>query len=220
MLNSVILSCPTLKKELQQILTEYHCNYPVYFLPQRLHSSPQELRAYLQNMIDSFYNVDRIMLCVSGCGGGTIGLKAVSAELVLPRTRDCIDILLSGERLSQLERPKNGIFMTESWMEFMKNSSLDLATQIEKSGETAAREYLKKMFKGFENFYIIDTGVYDTRPVKEYIQPLLEVLRGTVTVLPGSCTVLRKMVSNRLDGDFVIIPQGAAVEKGCFSKSL
>lgn len=212
-MNCVILSCPTLKKELQWALSANHCNHPVCFLPQRLHSSPKELCEYLQNMIDSFYNVDRIMLCVSSCGGGTIGLKASCAEIVLPKTRDCIDILLSGERLSQLKRPKNAIFLTESWMEFMKNSSLDLEKQIEKSGEAAAKEYLQKVYKGFENFYMIDTGTYDTQKVKTYILPLVEILHGNLHTIKGNFNILHKMTSGRIDDDFILIPKGKEVSK-------
>ena len=96
-MKEVILSCPTLKKEIQHILAEHKLDTPVYFLPRRLHADPKELAEYLQNTIDSFDNVDRILICVSGCGGGTAKLKARAAELVIPKTRDCLDLLLSGD---------------------------------------------------------------------------------------------------------------------------
>ena len=66
-MKEVILSCPTLKKEIQHILGEYKLDTPVNFLPRRLHADPKELAEYLQNTIDSFDNVDRILICVSGC---------------------------------------------------------------------------------------------------------------------------------------------------------
>ena len=79
------------------ILAEHKLDTPVYFLPRRLHADPKELAEYLQNTIDSFDNVDRILICVSGCGGGTAKLRATTAELVIPKTRDCLDLLLSGD---------------------------------------------------------------------------------------------------------------------------
>ncbi len=69
MKKTVILACPTLKGELQTILSEEASEAVVYFLPRGLHSDPKELHSYVQNMIDSFWNVDRIVLCVTGCGG-------------------------------------------------------------------------------------------------------------------------------------------------------
>ena len=103
-MKQVILSCPTLKKEILHLIEELNLDTPVYFLPKRLHSNPQELAEYLQNTIDSFANVDRILICVSGCGGGTAKLRATTAELVIPKTRDCVDILLSKTDIKSINR--------------------------------------------------------------------------------------------------------------------
>ena len=48
-MKQVILSCPTLKKEILHLIDELNLDTPVYFLPKRLHSNPQELAEYLQN---------------------------------------------------------------------------------------------------------------------------------------------------------------------------
>lgn len=206
-MKQVILSCPTLKKEIQHLLIEYKLDTPVYFLPKRLHSDPQELAEYLQNTIDSFYNVDRILICVSGCGGGTAKLKATTAELVIPKTRDCVDILLSKTDIKSIERAHNGIFMTESWMDFMRSGSLNLQTQIAEKGEEEGKAYIRKMFKGFEHFYVVDTGTYDTQAVIDELKPLIEVLNGTIEVVPGGYSILRKLLTGDIDGDFRVIPK-------------
>ena len=92
-MKQVILSCPTLKKEIQHLLAEYKLDTPVYFLPKRLHSDPKELAEYLQNTIDSFYNVDRILICVSGCGGGTATIKSHHNVGGLPNFVDFKEII-------------------------------------------------------------------------------------------------------------------------------
>ena len=170
-MKQVILSCPTLKKEIQHLLAEYKLDTPVYFLPKRLHSDPKELAEYLQNTIDSFYNVDRILICVSGCGGGT----------------------------------HNGIFMTESWLDFMQSGELNLERQIAEKGEEEGKAWLRKMFKGFEHFYVVDTGTYDTQVVTDALKPLVEVLDGTIETVPGGYNILRKLVTGDIDDDFRVI---------------
>lgn len=215
---TIIISCPTLKGELQHALAAHQCNVPVYYLPQQLHNEPPKLREYLQTLIDNFYNVDRIIICVSGCGGGTIGLKATNAQLVVPKSRDCIDILLSDDSLNELERPRNGVFYTESWMNFSKNSSLDLNTQIEKNGYQATVEYMKKVYKGFEHFYIIDTGTYDVKMVQEYIEPLVKILNGTITILKGKYKILHKIALDELDDDFIVVQKSGTVNKEDFDR--
>ena len=204
-MKEVILSCPTLKKEIQHILAEHKLDTPVYFLPRRLHADPKELAEYLQNTIDSFDNVDRILICVSGCGGGTAKLRATTAELVIPKTRDCLDLLLSGNDVKSINRAPNGIFMTESWWATMKEGELNLEKQIAAKGKEAGEAWLRQIFKGFEHFYIIDTGVYDVEAVAKEMQPLIDVLEGTVEVVPGRCGLLRKLITGGIDENFRVI---------------
>lgn len=204
-MKEVILSCPTLKKEIQHILGEHKLDTPVYFLPRRLHADPKELAEYLQNTIDSFDNVDRILICVSGCGGGTANLRATTAELVIPKTRDCLDLLLSGDDVKSINRAPGGIFMTESWWATMKEGELNLEKQIAAKGKEAGEAWLRQIFKGFEHFYIIDTGVYDVDAVAKEMQPLIDVLEGTVEAVPGRCGLLRKLLTGGIDENFRII---------------
>lgn len=220
MSDSIILACPTLKKELQQALVEHQCSAPVFYLPQELHNSPPRLREYVQSFIDNIDNVKKIIICVSGCGGGTIGLRTDQAQLIVPKSRDCIDILLSGDDLEKINRPKNGIFYTESWMNFSKNSSLDLEKQIAKNGYEETVLAMRKLFKGFEHFYIIETGVYDTEEVKVYIEPLVKILQGTITFLPGQYKILHKIAMGSFDNDFIVLEPGQILSKDNFDKTI
>ena len=47
MKKTVILACPTLKGELQTILSEEASEAVVYFLPRGLHSDPKKLHSYV-----------------------------------------------------------------------------------------------------------------------------------------------------------------------------
>lgn len=216
-MKSVILSCPTLKGELLAALAAHKADIPVHFMPYKLHNDVKFLHEYVQNMIDSFANVDRIYICTTGCGGGTIGLKATTAELVLPRTRDCLDILLSGDDLKRDDRRDlHGIYYTASWMDFGKNSEIDPEKLIAKRGQEEAEAFLRKLYNGFKDFYIIDTGCYDVEEVREYASTLMNILGTEIKVVKGEYKVLHKMVTHQIDKDFVIVPKGEAVVAGSF----
>jgi hypothetical protein len=210
MSKSLILTCPTLRRELLNALAKANSDTTVYFLPAALHNSPPKLHEYLQSFIDSLANVERVLICVSGCGGGTRDLRATTAELVIPKTADCLDILLSGGGFA---RPARGIFLTESWMQFMQNSEIDLAKMQAKLGEEQAAATLRKLYSGFTDFYIIDTGAYDTKPVREYITPLVELLGGQIHTVPGRYELLRKLAAGQIDKDFIIVPKGESSAK-------
>lgn len=216
---TVILSCPTLMGELKTALAAADSEAVVYFIPRQLHSVPKKLHEYLQDMIDHFYNVDQIVLCVSGCGGGTAGLRAASSKLIVPRTRDCLDILLSGESLDALRRDISGVYFTESWMECTKESEIDLDKLSKKMGREKAENFLRRLYKTCNKFYIIDTGCYNVRAVEEYVAPLVKILSGTMTMLHGQCGVLRKIAEERFDDDFVIVPPGGEVPTDAFLKN-
>lgn len=219
MTKTVILSCPTLMGELKAALAAASSEAAAYFIPRRLHSVPKELHEYLQNMIDHFCNVEKIVLCVSGCGGGTAGLRAASSELIVPRTRDCIDLLLSGGSLSSLRRDISGVYFTESWMECTRESEIDLDKLTEKMGREEAENFLRRLYKTCNKFYIIDTGCYDVRAVEKYVAPLVEILSGTMTVLHGKYGILHKIAEERFDDDFVVVPPGETVPSDAFLKN-
>ena len=202
MAGTVILACPTLGVELKEAMKEENSRAVVYFMPPGLHRDPKALHHYVQNAVDHFYNVDRIVVCTTGCGGGNIGIKATTAPLIYPKTRDCLDILLSGDSLKDLKRDMMGVFLTEGWMEFMKESDIDFDKLKQKMGETKARMYLMKLYSVIHDFYIIDTGCYDIEPVKEYIIPLVRLVEGELHIVPGHYGILRKMAREQFDDDF------------------
>lgn len=215
-MKQLIFTCPTLKGELLEALDAAGNESPVLLLPQRLHSYPDELHDYLQDCIDRAAHVDRVILLPSGCGGSTVGLRAGSAPLVIPRSRDCIDILLSDRSLADAKKNRDGkgVFMTKDWAEFQKRSSLDYDTLVGQKGEDGTRAFLKRVYGPFNHFYLIDTGCYELEPVQAYLQPTLDAIDGSLTVLPGPCGILKKVAAGLFDDDFRVTAPGDTVPKG------
>jgi len=119
-----------------------------------------------------------------------------------------IVICVSG---SGIKRPDGAIFITKSWMNFMKNSTIDYAKLVQERGQAEAETFLKQLYKGFTDFYIIDTGTYDLQEVETYIMPLVKLLGGTLTRLPGPYKVLEKLVSGKYDDSVIAIPKGGTL---------
>lgn len=204
-----IYSCITIQKELELTAQKLVCKDEITFLEPELHSNPRKMHATLQQIIDDNGSAnnpaDEIVICVSGCGKATCNLIASSCNLVVPRTMDCIDILLSG---SNTPRPKGAIFLTASWMKFMQGSAICHEKLINKQGYEKAAEHLRTIYKGFTDFYIIDTGTYDINDVESYITPLVDILGGNITKIPGTYKILEKLVSGNYDKDIIQIPKG------------
>lgn len=204
----VIYSCITLQKELEKTIEKIGFDGTVNYLSTDLHSDPQKMHITLQKLIDDNKEAEEIIICVSGCGKATCDLKATTCNIAVPRTMDCIDVLLTG---SGIKRPDGAIFITKSWMNFMKNSSIDYMKLIQARGQEKAEELLKKLYAGFTDFYIIDTGTYELKEVEDYIMPLVQLLGGTLTCLPGPYKVLEKLISGQYDASVISIPKGGVL---------
>lgn len=209
----IVYSCITLKNELLLTAKKTGFDGEIVFLDSQLHSNPAKMHDVLQQHIDENKTADEIIICVSGCGKSTLGLTATTADLILPRTMDCIDVLLSG---SGIIRPQGSIFMTKSWMEFTQQGSICHEKLIRQHGFDKAAETLRNIYRGFTDFYIIDTGTYDTSEVERYIKPLVEILDGKIIYLQGKYGVLHKMLSGAYDSDVIHIAKGGSVDIGEF----
>lgn len=205
-MKTLILACPTIKAELCHAMSDCKYEADIVFMPKELHSDPKMLREYLQNKIDNNDTYGRIVICASGCGGGTSGLKAHNAELVIPRTRDCLDVLLSGNSVAGIQRNIQGVFFTKSWMEYAQSSEIDYSYVIAQKGKEEGEAYLKDLYGSCHEFYVIDTGCYSLQPVIDYLTPLVELIGGTLEIIPGDFGILKKIAAGNFDSDFKIIP--------------
>lgn len=95
----------------------------------------------------------------------------------------------------------------------MKNSRLDLNRILKEKGLEATEEYMRSMFRGFENFYIIDTGIYPLEEIEDYIQPLADMIGGKVFKIRGEYGILKKMAAGKKDGDFLVVQKGETVRE-------
>ncbi len=204
MKNRVIIACRTLEREIQAAMRETGNSCLVYFLPLKFHVAPKEMAVELQRIIDSLENVDEVLVCVSGCGGSTKNLKATTADIIIPKTRDCIDILLS-DSTGKINRDKNGIFFTDNWLTFFKESPMAFEKLVKEYGKEEAKEKFRQIYKGFEHFYIVDTGTYNVEEVKGYLKPLVDLLDGEITVIKGKYEILKKMIAGQMDDGFRLI---------------
>ena len=204
----VIYSCITLQKELEKTIEKIGFAGKVNYLHVALHSDPKKMHETLQSIIDTNTEAEEIIICVSGCGKATCDLKATTCQIVVPRTMDCIEVLLTG---SGIKRPDGAIFITKSWMNFMKNSAIDYTKLLQERGQAEAESFLRQLYKGFTDFYIIDTGTYALQEVEDYIMPLVKLLGGTLTYLPGPYKVLEKLIAGEYDESVIVVPKGESL---------
>ncbi|MGF1452330.1 MAG: DUF1638 domain-containing protein [Opitutales bacterium] len=93
---------------------------PVRFLEMGLHEHPARLRVEIQAAIEKLEaeeGVDTILLAYGLCGNALDGVQARQARLILPRTHDCITLLMGGNSEAEQFRIQNPdtFFASEGW---------------------------------------------------------------------------------------------------------
>jgi hypothetical protein len=214
-MSKVIIACQTISDELNLAMRATGCSYPVIRMASDYHMDPNLLRAKLQEEIDKLTDFQDILLAYGCCGNGLVGLKASTAGLIIPRTEDCISMVLSrpGEKFERLKRT---YFLTRGWLQGSKSIAAEYEHACERYGEARARKLFKFMLKNYNYLMVIDTGAY---PLADCLSKAEELAGNTgleVVVSKGSVWLLQKLLTGPYDEDFSVIPRGGTVNSSHF----
>jgi len=208
----MMLACTTLRQEITAVMEEEGLHYPVFYLPSELHLKPENLKNYLCDFIPRLVGVDYLLLPLGRCGNGTVGVPSGNTTLILPKSEDCISLLLSTERLSDVQRDRYSVFYTESWLDYYNSITNEYDRMIAKRGKTRADSLMKSLYKHYKQFIYLDSGYGDREAGLAKIKPLAEAADVELATECVKFGVLRKMITlNFDDEDFLHVPPGGEV---------
>ena len=207
----IVLACSALRREITHVMAGEGLRYPVFYLPEELHISPERLGAYLRDFIPRLHGVDYLLLPMGRCGNGTAGIPSGTATLVLPKSDDCTGLLLSCRSLGDMARPGYSYFFTESWLEGERSFCRGYKHMLEKYGPERGRRLAQALYKHYRYFTYLDTGCGDFETAAAQVRPLAEVVGAEVVSMKAGLGVLRKMLTLNLDDDFLLVPPGQTV---------
>lgn len=205
----VIISCKTLQRELLSVMKKLDCRYPIVWLDSGLHNVPKKLNAIIQQHLDQIHGCDTVLLAMSLCGNSVIGLQTHDFQLILPRTDDCISLLLGDQ-----ERPFATLFMTEGWLEGGRHIGQEYDECLEKYGPSRGKRIFAAMLKNYRYIAMLDTGCYDTAAAEAEIRRIGEKLGLEYTALTGTVQYLEKLLlGNWNPEEFVILPPNSTLDQ-------
>lgn len=214
-MNYAVIACETLRDELNLASQETGCQFPIIWVDSDYHIDPNKLRSKLQEEIDVLKNVDAVLFAYGCCGNGLVGLQASSADLIIPKTDDCISMVLS-EPDQAFERHKQTYFLTKGWMDGSKSLWNEYQHCLKRYGETRARYIFELMLKHYKFLMLIDTGAYELDDYILRAQELAKNINLELTYAKGGIWFLKKLLTGPYDDDFCVIPKGGTVNTGHF----
>ena len=216
--NTKIIACATIIEEIFPLMPP---DMKYKKLDYGLHINAEELKKTLQQEIDaSAGEVDNIILGYGLCSMAVIGLKANSLTLIVPRVDDCIALFLGsqdGYREQHKQEPGT-YYLSKGWIEVGGTPFDEHMKLIEKYGKKKADRMMGLMFKDYKRLALIVTGQGDMERYRDYTREKARYYDMRYEEIPGSNALIKKMLSGKLDDDFVIVPPGVTIEYRDFRK--
>lgn len=225
-----VIACGVLALDIQRIADKLDFEVDTTFLEGGLHENPTHLRHRLQAAIDDVSQTgrgNRIAVGYGVCGRGTVGIKAQSIPLVIPRVHDCISLFLGGNAAYQKEfkRFPGTYYISAGWYEekteplsqkrpfvWMGDRRVYFDELVEKYGEAHAREtfdFLNSWKRNYQRAAFIDMGD-NTRPESAgYAEHMAEKYGWKYEVLKGNPDFLKALLTTKkTTGELLVVPPG------------
>jgi hypothetical protein len=206
-----VIACATVIEEMQSHLPP-GVEYSV--LDFGLHVHPETLRRTLQETIDASANsAEAILLGYGLCSQAVVGLRAVDCTLVVPRVDDCIAIFLGSEHAykAQFRAEPGTYYMTKGWIEAGDSPFGEYNDMVERYGEEKARYLMGKILKNYTRLALINTGHYELERYREYSRSTAEYFGLHFEEIPGSNTLIKKLLNGPWDDEFVVARPGETI---------
>ena len=206
-----VIACATVIEEMLPFLSE-GISYEV--LDFGLHLVPVNLKSKLQVAIDaSCEHFDTILLGYGLCSMALVGLRANQCTLVTPRVDDCIAIFLGSHQsyLEQASKAPGTYYLTKGWIEVADTPFDDYEHLIAKKGKTRADRVMKTLLKNYTRLVYIDTGHADKQRYIDYARRTADQFNLRFEELPGSNSLILKLLSGPWDEEFLVVPPGGTI---------
>lgn len=196
----VMVACNTLRDEIEWAEKKHGIHRETIWLESQLHNVTDNLRDRVQEALDSFDDVDRVLLGYGNCGNAIHGLKAGDYELVIPRLDDCISLLFGAQSLREAYSDEyHSLYFTMGWMDEGHNINDEYARAEEKYGEEMANTIFGMMYAHYETMTFLDTGLYSVDELIKMTEDVRELLGLKVRVHPATLDFVELLVTGPWD---------------------
>jgi hypothetical protein len=206
-----IIACATVIEEILPLLPP---DVSAEELDFGLHIAPDQLRDALQQSINRAYNeTDTLILGYGLCSMAVVGLMSPRCTLVVPRVDDCIALFLGSATAyrDQFHQEPGTYYMTKGWIEKGDTPFEEYKHLIERYGKRRADRVMEVMFKNYTRLVFIDTGRVDQERYREYARKNAQRFHLRYEEVPGSPSLLQKMIHGPWDDDFVVARPGETI---------
>jgi len=215
-----VLGCRVVQRALQPLLDNMPALASCRFMEYGLHGFPDAMTSRLQVAVDSVHTPGVILLGYGLCGNGLAGLQSRHHTLVIPRTDDCIAILMGSYEKYREDffRHPGTYYLSEGWLESGFHPVGQLAQWSARHGEKTARRMVARMYMRYRRVVLVAFTSEELSRYRHEAKEVAALLGVDYEEMLGAPTLLERLVwqADALDANdqqFVIVPPGALVRQ-------
>ena len=223
----VVIACQVFQSLLETLIPEDLAAH-FTFLDYGLHRVPQKLTWTLQDEINKVEEPSLIILGYGLCGNGLKGIIAGEHTLLIPRTDDCIAILLGTYKkyIQEFETTPGTYYLTKGWLESGSNPLQEYLKYKEKYGDDDAAWIMDQQYQHYERVLFVAHSVEDLekyRPQAQEVAAYCERWGMRYEEILGSDIFIRRLIEvatalDKVDDEFVVIPPGGEIKQEMFMR--
>jgi hypothetical protein len=140
-----------------------------------------------------------------------VGIEARNHRLVMPKAADCIPLFI-GSREERETYGTRTYFFTERYLNSGGSAVSDASRIYGRYGEEDGLYILKKMLGHYQDFAVVDTGVFDAGAVKARVDDFAKPLEIPVKLIPGSLRLIDALPAGSWKDDaFLVLEPGGKI---------
>jgi hypothetical protein len=221
----VVIACQVLQSMLEQLLPDDLAKQ-VTFMDYGLHRVPSKMTWTLQDAIDSLAEPSLVVLGYGLCGNGLDGINAGVHTLLVPRTDDCIAILLGSRQayVREFEAVPGTYYLSKGWLESGSHPLKEYEEYVEKYGPAEAEWIMDQQYQHYERLVLVTHSEAEMQTYRSQAQKVARYCERwdmRYQEILGSDDYVRRLVEvaaalDRADGDFLVIPPGGEISQNQF----
>lgn len=221
----VVISCRVFQNWLEHLLPE-ELTKDITFFDYALHQVPKNLRKTLQEAINSIEQPSLIVLGYGLCGNGLHEIQAGKHTLLIPRTDDCIAIILGSYKAYRREfnHEPATYYLSKGWLEGGSTPLQEHQRLVEKYGQKKADWLMEYQYHNYKRLALIVQNSQELelyRPAAQEVARYCERWGIRYEELIGSDSMLLRLVEiaanlDQVDDNFIVVPPGGELTQDQF----
>jgi hypothetical protein len=230
----VVIACMVLQDALEHLLPE-HLSPEIQLMDYGLHRVPGKMTIALQDVVSSIEEPSLVILGYGLCGNGLKGIKAGKHTLLVPRTDDCIALLLGSYRayMREFQAEPGTYYLTKGWLESGSNPKQEYEEYVPKYGAEQAMWIMDQQYQHYKRLMLVARNQADLekyRPQAQEVARFCERWGMRYEERLGSDAYVQQLVEvaaalsnghaapDWLKSDFVVIPPGGEIRQEMFMR--